>query len=109
ALEKVNDSSLVNDIIQASLQFRPNEQRLTEEVIYKMGLRTVPTLLSITRDTQVPDRCRLLAGGILGRLALPQLRANLFDIIRQEIERAFFYFYHYHTIQSQNPELDLSM
>lgn len=109
ALEQVNDSSLVDDIIQASLHFRPNERRLTEEVIFKMGLRTVPALLSITRDTQVPDRCRLLAGRILGRLALPQLRANLSDIIRQEIERAYFYFYHYHTIQSHNPELDLSM
>lgn len=109
ALEKVNDSSLVNDIIQASLHFRPNERRLTEEVIFQMGLRNVPVLLLITRDTQVPDRCRLLAGRILGRLALPQLRANLFDIIRQEIERAYFYFYHYHTIQSLNLELDLSM
>jgi hypothetical protein len=109
ALEKVNDSSLVYDIILMSLHFRPNERRLTEDVIYKMGLRTVPSLLSITRDTEVPDRCRLLAGRILGRLALPQLRANLSDIIRQEIERAYLYFYHYHTIQSLNPELDLSM
>ncbi len=109
ALEQVNDSSLVYDIIQTSLHFRPNERRLTEEVIYKMGLRTVPTLLSITRDTSIPDRSRLLAGRILGRLALPQLRANLSDIIRQEIERAYLYFYHYHTIQSLNPELDLSM
>ena len=109
ALEQVNDSSLVYELIQRSRHFRPNERRLTEEVIFKMGLRTVPTLLSITRDTEIPDRCRLLAGRILGRLALPQLRANLFDIIRQEIERAYFYFYHYHTIQSHHPDLDLSM
>jgi hypothetical protein len=80
-----------------------------EEVIFKMGLRTVPALLSIMRDIHIPDRCRLLAGRVLGRLALPQLRANLSDIIRQEIARAYFYFYHYHTIQSFNPELDLSM
>lgn len=109
ALEKVNDSSLVSDIIQRSLHFRPNERLLTEEVIFQMGLRTVPSLLSITRNTQLPDRCRLLAGRILGRLALPQLRANLSDIIRQEIERAYFYFYHYHTIQSLHSELDLSI
>jgi HEAT repeat protein len=109
ALEQVNDSTLVNDIIDMTLHFRPNERRLTEEVIYKMGLRTVPALLSITRDTEIPDRCRLIAGRILGRLALPQLRANLSDIIRQEIGRAYLYFYHYHTIQPLNPELDLSM
>ena len=109
ALEKVDDSSLVDDIINKSLHFRPNERRLTEEIIYKMGLRTVPALLSITKDTHVPDRCRLLAGQILGRLALPQLRANLSVIIGQEIERAYLYFYHYHTIQTRNPDVDLSM
>lgn len=109
ALEQVNDSSLVDDIIHASLHFRPNERRLIEEVIFKMGLRTVPNLLSTMRDTHVPDRSRLLAGRILGRLALPQLHANLSDIIGQEIERAYFYFYHYHTIQSLNPSLDLSI
>lgn len=109
ALEKVDDSSLVDDMIKKSLHFRPNERRLMEEVIFKMGLRTVPALLSITKDREVPDRCRLLAGHILGRLALPQLRVNLSDIIRQEIERAYFYFYHYHTIQQENPEHDLSM
>ena len=107
ALEKVDDSSLVSDIIKKSLHFRPNERRLTEEVILKIGLRTVPTLLSITKDVQVPDRCRLLAGRILGRLALPQLRANLSDILRQEIDRAYFYFYYYHTVQAKNPNMDL--
>lgn len=109
ALKQVNDSSLVDDIIQMSLHFRPNERRLTEEIIFKMGLRTIPSLLSMTRNTAVPDRCRLLAGRILGRLALPQLRAILSDIIQQDIERAYLYFYHYHTIQSLNPEWDLSM
>ncbi len=109
SLGQVNDSSLVGDIIQASLHFRPNERRLAEQIIFKIGLRAVPTLLSITRDVQVPDRCRLLAGRILGRLALPQLRANLSDIIREEIERAYFYFYHSHTIQALNVNLDLGM
>lgn len=109
ALERVDDSSLVDDIIHASLHFRPNERRLTEEVIFKMGLRTVPALLSMIKDTQLPDRSRLLAGTILGRLALPQLHANLSDIVKGEIERAYFYFYHYHTVQSQNPSIDLSI
>lgn len=109
SLSQVNDSSLVYDIIQMSLHFRPNERRVTEEVIFKMGLRTVPSLLSMTKDVEIPLRCRLLAGRILGRLALPQLRAVLSEIISQEIERAYLYFYHYHTIQPLYPDLDLSM
>lgn len=109
ALTSVNDSSLVNDLIRASLHFRPNERRLTEDIIFKMGLRTVPTLLSMTRDTRLPDRCRLLAGRILGRLALPQLRANLSDMIQQEIDRAYVYFYHHHALPHSHPELDLTI
>lgn len=109
ALGSVNDSSLVRDIIRASLHLRPNERRLIETIVYKMGLRTVPTLIDVTKSTQMPDRCRVLAGRILGRLALPQLRANLSDIIQQEMERAYFYFYHYQTIQAENPTLDLSI
>ncbi len=109
ALGKVNDSSLVPHLIQVSVHFRPNERRLAETLIYNMGLRTVPTLLALTKETSMPDRCRVLAGRILGRLSLPQLRANLSDIIRQEIERAYFYFYHSQTIQNSHPEVDLSM
>jgi hypothetical protein len=109
ALGKVNDSSLVPRIIEISTHFRPNERRLTEAIIYKMGLRTVPTLLALTKDTYMQDRSRVLAGRILGRLSLPQLRANLSDIMRQEIDRAYFYFYHAHTIQNSYPDLDLSI
>lgn len=109
ALGEIVDSSLVKEIIASSVHFRPNERRLTETIIFKMGLRTVPTLLSITKDMTMHDRCRVLAGRILGRLALPQLRANLYDIISIEIERAYFYFYHYHSIPLQYPEHDLKI
>lgn len=108
-LGNIGDSTIVKDIIRASIHFRPNEKRATEAMICKMGLRTVPALLSITKDTTMHDRCRVLAGRILGRLALPQLRANLEPIISLEIERAYFYFYHHHTIQNQYPDLDLSI
>jgi hypothetical protein len=72
-----------------------------------MGLKTVPSLLSITKDTDLHDRSRLLAGKILGRLALPQLKANLPSIIKHEIERANFYFFQHHTIQDTHPTKDL--
>jgi HEAT repeat protein len=108
ALGKIIDSTLVRDILTASAHFRPNERRLTEQIIIKMGLRTVPVLLAVTKDTTLPDRCRTLAGRTLGILALPQLHANLGEIVHNEIERAYFYFYHHHTIQARYPEVDLS-
>ena len=109
ALGKMEDSALVYEILAQSLSFRPNEKRQIEKSVYQMGLRNVPTLLSILKDHHLQDQCRLLAGKILGRLALSQLRANLIPIISQEIERAFFYFYHYHTIQEAYPQHKLQV
>ncbi|MDP1880112.1 MAG: hypothetical protein Q8K60_04155, partial [Parachlamydiaceae bacterium] len=107
SLETLNDDGLVKELILSSLHFRPNERRLIENVVTKIGSKTVPVLLSILQDTIIHDRCRLLAGRILGNLALPELRSTLSGIIRKEIERAYFYFYHYHTIQELHPDLDL--
>lgn len=107
ALGKMEDSSLVRPIIEASAHFRSNERRMTQEMIAKMGLKTVPGLISLTKDTALNHRCRLLAGRILGQLAIPQLRANLAEILNKEIDRAYFYLHHYNTVQKLNPDLDL--
>lgn len=109
ALKQVNDSSLVECIIQASIRFRPNERRIVEEIIFNMGLRTVPSLLFILKDHENPDRCRLLAGRILGRMALPQLQAHLTEIIEEKIQRTYFYIAHYHEIGRQSSGVDVSM
>lgn len=107
ALGKMEDSSLVKPIIGASTHFRSNERRMTKDIMLKMGLKTVPALISLTKDSTLNHRCRLLAGRILGQLALPQLRANLAEILNKEIDRAYFYLHHYNTVQKLNPQLDL--
>jgi hypothetical protein len=109
ALGKMADSTTLKEILLASIHFRPNERRKTEEIIIKMGLKIVPLLIVMTKDLALPERARILAGKILGRLALPQLQANLIDILDIEIERAYFYFYFGHTIQNQHPLHDLEM
>lgn len=109
ALGKIGDTSLISEILEASYHLRPNERRLLEREIYKMGLRNVPTLLSLVKDDALPHRNRLLAGRVLGQLALPQLKANLLELISHEIERASFYFYHAHTIQQDYPKDNLTV
>lgn len=109
ALGKIADSTTTKEILLASVHFRPNERRRTEEIIVQQGLKIVPLLLTLTKDIALPERARILAGKILGRLALPQLQANLIDILDIEIERAYFYFYFGHTIQKQHPLYDLEM
>lgn len=109
ALSKLGDSSLAKEMIASSVHFRPNERRLTDALIFQMGAPVVPILLAITQDTGMHDRCRSLAGAILGRLSLSTLRNHLYDIVTAEISRAYFYFYHTHTIQKEYPQYDLSL
>ncbi len=109
ALGKIKDSTTVSDIILSTTYFRPNERRVVESIITGMGLKTVPILLSIIKNVSLHNRCRILAAKILGSIALPQLQANLMDIINAEIERAYFYFLYGHTIPKQYPLYDLSL
>ncbi len=109
ALGKIADTTTIKEMLLASVHFRPNERRKLEEIIVQMGLKTVPLLITLTKDIALPERARILAGKILSRLALPQLQANLIDILDIEIDRAYFYFYFAHTIQKQHPLYDLAM
>ncbi len=109
ALGKIGDSSTVAGIIRASIFFRPSERRLTEKIIANMGLKIVPLLISFIKDVKEHERSRILAGKLLSQLSLPQLQANLKEIIAGEIKRAYFYFYYAHTVQSQYPLLDLKL
>jgi hypothetical protein len=109
ALGKIADTTTIKEILKACVHFRPNERRKAEEIIIQMGLKTVPLLLTLTKDIALPERARILAGKILSQLALPQLQINLIDILDIEIERAYFYFYFAHTIQNHYPLYDLEM
>ncbi len=109
ALGKIGEPSLIPDLIAASTHFRPGERRLTEQLISNMGQSSIPILLELTKDTALNDRCRLLAGRTLGLIALPDLRAHLAEIIQVEIERAYFYSYHYKTLQPPQPDIDLTV
>ncbi len=109
ALRQIGDTSIIEPLITESTHLRPQEKRNLEEMIASMGLKNIPLLISLLRDQTLPHNCRLIAGKVLGRIAVFQLRAQLETILKPEIERAFFYFYHYHTVQKRNPDLDLSL
>lgn len=109
ALGQIQDSSIIEPLISEANHLRPQEKRKLEEVLSKMGLKNIPLLISLLREQSLPHNCRLIAGKVLGRIAVFQLRAQLDTILKPEIERAFFYFYHYHVIQKNNPDQDLSL
>jgi HEAT repeat protein len=109
ALGKIGDTTSIWELLAISPHFRPIERRRAEDAVIRMGLKTVPLLLSAAKDLSLPERGRILASKILSRLALPQLQANLMEIVGIEIDRAYFYFYFGHTIQKHYPLYDLSL
>lgn len=109
ALSKLDDPTLIRDIIVSSSHFRQSECRVIETIVRKIGVRAVPILLMILKDISIPDRCRTLAGRILGNLALSHLHSNIHSIINIEIERAYFYYYYANSIERQYPNEDLKI
>lgn len=109
ALGKIGSVSCIKEMIVCSIHFRPNERRLAEAAICEIGTGATQLLLNILQDISMDDRSRILAGRILGRLSLSDLRTHLYDIVSKEIERAYFYFYHLHYIQSDRSGADLSL
>ncbi len=109
ALEKFLDTESVSKLILASLHFRPNERKVVEQAVLALGKSVSEILLAFSQQNSAPVRCRLLAGKILGKLDRQLLRKHIYSIVRTEIERAYFYFYHASEIQKQVPEHDLSV
>lgn len=109
ALGKMDSPTLARPIIESSIHFRPNERRLAETIILKMGAQIAPQLFDILKNTTIHDRCRTLSGRILSRLSLAELRGILFDTVSVEIDKAYFYFYHHHTVQALHPQVDLKL
>ncbi|MFZ0565794.1 MAG: MFS transporter [Chlamydiales bacterium] len=109
ALEKMISPDSVKELILATVHFRSSERKQVERIVLTVGKPAIPTLLEIMKGEKEHDRCRLLAGKILSQLDLLSLRKELSSIINAEIERAYFYFYHSHTVQQQVPQHDLSI
>ncbi len=108
-LEKLATPQSVRPLILAAVHFRPTEHKYVERVVLGIKESITPLLVHLVQDRRVPDRSRLLAGKILGKLDRKVLQKKLFMITKQEIDRAYFYFYHAQTIQKQMPEYDLSI
>jgi hypothetical protein len=108
ALAKIGHTSLIRPMIKISTSLRPNEARTLEKIIADFGLKAVPQLVGILCDSELSDRSRIVAGKILAALSLPQFNAHLYDVIRQEIERAYFYFYYSQTLPQEYEGNDLT-
>ncbi|MCH9609601.1 MAG: hypothetical protein S4CHLAM45_15330 [Chlamydiales bacterium] len=109
ALEKMNDKESAAKLILATVHFRPGERSIVERILFKMGRDMDPMLLTLVQDRFIHERCRLLAGKILARNDPALLNNHLFSLLKIEIDRAYFYFYHCDMVRNQSHDQDLSI
>lgn len=93
ALARIADTSCIAPLLRASGDFTPHERREAERVLLRIGLKSVPTVVSVLRDPRYLYRGRALAARALGKLALPQLDAISDSLIQTEIAQAFRFQY----------------
>lgn len=109
AIEKLADSKSVRALLLESSALRPLEHTYVERSILKLGSSQKMVLLAVAEDWRIHSRARLLAAKILDKLDRSTLQRRLYSIVRAEIKRAYFYFYHSTTVQKQLPEYDLTI
>jgi HEAT repeat protein len=110
ALAQIADTSCIAPLLRASGDFTPQERRAAERVLLRIGLKSVPSVVSVLRDSRYLYRGRALAARALGKLALPQLEAISDSLIQTEIAQAFR-FQHLHRLleMEESPTPGLSV
>jgi len=109
AIETYANPDSIIPLITSAIHFRPGESKIVESFALQYGKEQELLLLTLLRQSSKHERCRLLAGKILGKLNPKLLREQINSIVKQEIQRAYDYFFHSHTIQQQTPHQDLSL
>jgi hypothetical protein len=109
ALEKFENPAIASTLLTSSLHFFPSEKIQAERIIESYGLEMVPTLIHFLENTDIHERCRLLAGKVLVKLQPNLVKKRLQPLIQNEVKRALFYFYHAQTIKQQLPGKDSSI
>ncbi|MCH9633719.1 MAG: hypothetical protein S4CHLAM7_04520 [Chlamydiae bacterium] len=109
ALEKIADVFLIRELLIISYHFTLQEKRYLHQIIKNMGSVALPELESIFQNTHLPDPIRLIAAQILGKISHRHLKIFFHKIVTTEVERAYFYLYHFKTIEKSFPKHPLPL
>lgn len=105
ASERSEDA--LEELLRSSLHFRPRQRRQAELALVEAGEEIQGRLLEVLADQQLPDRMRILAARVMGRIDAHELRKLLPRLIDRELGRARFCLYHHLSIAERYPESDL--
>jgi hypothetical protein len=87
--ERIGDSSALVALLSYAGTFTPSERRHTEQIIFRFGARTVPTLISVAQSSSYSATARSIGLRALGRLALPQAQLLAGPLVEQTTRKAY--------------------
>lgn len=91
ALGKIGSPECIAPLARVADRFVPFERRQAEAVIERIGLRSVPNLLTLLRSDDCPYAGKSMAARVLGRISFAQIAALAEELITDEIRNAYAY------------------
>jgi ATP/ADP translocase len=104
ALMKISDSSCIPSLLTMSETLTPFEKRKAEEVILHIGLKAVPCVITVLKDTSESYETRSMAARALSRLSFAQFEALFPRLIATEIEQAYRFLENQAILQRQQSQ-----
>ncbi len=89
AYERIGDSGALGTLLATAGTFTPAERRQTEQMVERLGPRSVPTLITIAQSPGYTVTARSVALRALGKLALPQLQSLAGPLIDHTARKAY--------------------
>lgn len=88
-LEKIGDSASIQPLLKLITRMEPREKRILERFIEQTGLKLVPTLINVLRDSSIGYLGRSIAARSLSKLSFAQLEVISKDLILFELKTAY--------------------
>jgi len=89
ALTRIADPECIVPLMNLANHLNAYERRLVSQLIDGIGLRCVPTLVTLLQDSRHHYQARALAARTLGRMAFPQFEALLPSLVQSEFHQAY--------------------
>jgi hypothetical protein len=86
--ERAGDIHAVPGLLAAAAHFSAAENRQLEALVAGLGLKSIPIVIHLLRNTGAAHLSRSVAARVLGRIAMPQLLLVAGEVIDTELTRA---------------------
>ncbi|MCB1304057.1 MAG: hypothetical protein KDK37_07255, partial [Leptospiraceae bacterium] len=90
-LERIQDAESLFPLFRMADDFNPRQRRRVEIFARSLGLKSVPAIVAVLGNENLPYRSRSLAARTLAHLSFAQLESMVPSIVENEIQSSYLY------------------